>query len=86
MDVPKKIRLLGHFKKLFPVWTMTLQARVVESAFDSDLAAAKDWNSRQEIISSRDFELSEFWGAIDSVRSDRLIKRARKLHLSLAGR
>jgi hypothetical protein len=85
MNAAKKIRLLGYFKRFFPIWTTTLQAWVVEKAFDSDLAAAKDWNSRQEIISSRDFELSEFWGAINSLNCKKLVKRARKLHLSLEG-
>ncbi|HLY59825.1 MAG TPA: hypothetical protein VKV95_03570 [Terriglobia bacterium] len=85
MDLPKKLRLLGRFKRFFPIWAITLQAAVLKRAFDSDLAAAKDWNSRQAILASREFEMSEYDGAIYSLISNKLAKRARKLHLRVEG-
>jgi anthranilate/para-aminobenzoate synthase component II len=40
MDVPKKLRLLNRFGKIFPVWSLCLQAKVIENAFDSEVAEA----------------------------------------------
>src|SRR5438552_15626272 len=60
-----------------------MQARAIEAAFDSDLARAKNWNDRQQIISQRDFEASEYWCALSAIRSLRLTSRAHKLYISL---
>ncbi len=41
-DAPAKIRLLDQVRRVFPLWAIERQALVIERAFDSDLAKAKD--------------------------------------------
>ena len=82
MDVPKKIRLLRTLQKIFPVWSLTLQAKVIERAFDDDLAQAKKKGDSEKygaLSSQQDFEASEYWGQIRSLRSRRLVMRAERM-------
>jgi hypothetical protein len=81
LSIARKIRILGLLEKVAPAWAIRRQALVIEHAFDSDLAKAKDLDSRQEIASQRQWEASEYWGALAEYRTNRLLSRARKLYL-----
>jgi hypothetical protein len=60
---------------------MRRQALVIQHAFDSDMAKAKDLEARQVIASERYHESSEYWGALAEFRTNQLLDRARKLYL-----
>jgi hypothetical protein len=81
MDTPTKIRLLGHFRRVFPVWSLQRQALVIEQAFDSAYKAAGSWEERQGILQQRDYEASEYWNAVTAFRSRKLVNRAEKLYI-----
>jgi len=88
MDVPAKIRLLHHVRRVFPEWATERQALVIEHAFDPELseaARAKNWDAEQAIAQRRDFEASEYWHRLAELRSHKLVRRARKLHLPVDG-
>jgi len=85
MDVPKKLKLLGYLKKVFPIWALGLQAGVVERAFNPELAKTKTLEGRRKVMSRRDWETSEFDAEIEELWSLRLLKKARKLYIPLEG-
>jgi hypothetical protein len=86
MDTPSKIRWLKRLGKLFPMWALKLQAIVIEHAFDSDLAKAEnDWEARNQILAMREFEASEYWGALADIRSHHLANKARKMGVLPSG-
>ncbi len=60
---------------------MRQQALVVEHAFDSDMANAKDSEARQVIGSDRYHEASEYWGALAEHRTNQLLERARQMYI-----
>lgn len=79
MDVPTKLRLLKQLGKIFPLWSMNLQANVVSRAFDPQLEAAKKANDRAEfesLLSQRGYETQEFLEKAKSIRSVRLCRKA----------
>jgi hypothetical protein len=79
--VPKKIRVLNHFRGIFPEWTLQRQARVIAHAFDSELAEAKakrDWEALHAISGNCADEVAEYSDALDELRSNRLVKKALK--------
>ena len=45
------------------------------------MAKAKDLNERANIANQREWEASEYWGALAEYRSKQLLARARKLYL-----
>jgi hypothetical protein len=63
------------------MWAVKQQALVIEHAFDSDLAKAKDGEARQNLIAQRDFEASEYWNALAALRSRKLADYAEKLYI-----
>jgi hypothetical protein len=84
MDVPAKIRLLNHVRKVVPMWALKQQALVIEHSFDSDLAKAKDDpEARSGIIRQRDFEASEYWNSLAALRSRKLTDYAEKLYITV---
>jgi hypothetical protein len=85
MDVPTKVRLLKRLGQIAPEWSLKRQALVIEHAFDSDLAVAKDTEARESVVMQRDFEAGEYWNALAALRSRRLVDRAQKLYVPLDG-
>src|SRR5437870_4374293 len=86
MDVPKKIRLLNRIGKIFPLWSLSLQARVIEHAFDIDLAEAMKKGDRKEfdaLSHAQWFEASEYRDKLRSLRSRRLLARAERMFVPL---
>jgi len=81
LSVPRKIRLLDAARKVAPAWAMQRQALVIEHAFDSPMAKEKDMNVRANLASEREWESSEYWGALAEYRSEQLLARARTLYL-----
>jgi len=81
-----KVRLLSKVRRVFPLWAIERQALVIEHAFDSDLAKAKeDSELRQSIIAQRNFEAGEYWHELAEFRSRKLANRAQKLYIPLDG-
>ena len=71
--IPAKIRVLNRFRRVFPEWTLQRQARVIEHAFDSEVAdakAKKDWEALRFIEEGRRFESEEYWGALEETSSN----------------
>jgi len=67
------------------MWTTQRQALVIERAFDARMAKEKDLNVRANMASEREWEASEYWGALSEIRSHRLLARARKIYLAPEG-
>jgi hypothetical protein len=79
--VPQKIRVLDRLRRIFPQWTLQRQARVIEHAFDPEIAKAKakkDWEALQNIGGQCVHESAEYWDALAELRSNRLAKKASK--------
>ena len=85
MDVPSKIRLLGHIKNVFPEWAIRKQAGVIYASFDRDLKKAKDWERRKDIEAERGFATIEYWDALSELRSRKLMGLAHRIHVETAG-
>ncbi len=85
MDVPSKIRLLGHIKKVFTEWAIRKQAGVIYASFDRDLKKAKDWERRKDIEAERGFATIEYWDALSELRSRKLMGLAHRIHVETAG-
>lgn len=84
MDTPKEIRLLERLKKFFPEWVVEQQARTIERAFQPELRKARnDPEARYKIERQREFEVTEYWDELAQLRSRKLVKQARKLHIPL---
>jgi hypothetical protein len=83
MGIPTKLRLLHAARKICPEWAIERQAIFIEHAFDSDLAATKNGEARQEIIAQRDFEAGEYWEELAEFRTRKLVSRAQRLHIPL---
>ncbi len=85
MDVPSKIWLLGHIRKVFPDWAIRKQARVIYASFNGDLEKATDWGHCKEIEAERGFATREYWDALSELRSRRLIELADRINVKTAG-
>jgi hypothetical protein len=83
MDIATKLRILDRIGEIFPAWAIERQARIIERAFDSELAKAKSEEERQEVNQRRRFEASEYWDELAQFRSRRLISQTRKLYVPL---
>jgi len=86
--VPQKIRVLTLLQRIFPQWALRRQARVIEHAFDAELAEAKvkkDWEALQVTLSERHNESAEYWDALAEFRSNRLVRKAAKRGLPTEG-
>jgi len=86
--VPEKLRVLSHFRGVFPEWTLQRKARVIERAFDAEVAEAKakkDFYSLQVISHRCRDETEEYTDAIEELCSRRLMKKAIKLMVNLEG-
>lgn len=87
-NAPQKIRMLDRLRRIFPEWALQRQARVIEHAFDAEIAEAKakkDWEALQIIGSQRHAESAEYWDALAELRSQRLERKASKRGVSTEG-
>jgi hypothetical protein len=82
-----RLRILQFLRRIFPSWEWPIarQARIVEHAFDDDLArAGKSAEARMQIEQQRDFEADEYWDELRELRSMKLIRQSRQLHIHVA--
>ncbi len=71
-------------ERLFPIWALKRQARVIYRAFDADLAkarASKDADEINSLEQQRYFETSEYEDRILSIQSRRLVADAENLYV-----
>ena len=79
-----RLRALQYVRNIFSSWEWPIarQARTVEHAFDDDLArAGKSAEARMQIEQQRAFEADEYWDELRELRSMRLMRQGRRLHI-----
>ena len=84
MDIPKKLRLIGYFERVFPVWSLKWKSRVIHCAFDAELAKAKLDGKRDDfggLEQQRHWETSEYEDKILAIRSRKLMADANRLYV-----
>jgi hypothetical protein len=84
MDIRKKLRLLGFFQPVFPLWVLKRQAEVVHHAFAADLAEAKakkDTEGYEHLRGQQQFETTEYLDELRAIQSGRLLMEAQNLYI-----
>jgi hypothetical protein len=84
MKTTSKIRLYGYLDRLFPIWALKRQARVIYQAFEADLAKAKAGGKTDEYESlwhDQHFETREYEDKILSIQSHSLQADAKSLFI-----
>lgn len=86
MTLQDKIRLLEHWKKLFPIATLKWQSSLVYHSFENEIAEARAEGNSSKVDSldqERHFELQEYEDGISAIRTRRLLAKSRRLYLYL---
>jgi hypothetical protein len=78
-----QLRLLNRVRVVFPFWEwpVSLQARIIEHAYEVRLEEAGDSSKRMDVERQKIFEAEPYWDKLREMRSGELIREARRLHI-----
>jgi hypothetical protein len=84
VTLPDKIRRLERLKNIFPLFTLERQASLIGRSFDDEIAHATSRGDIEEAASlgqTREFELQEYRDQILTIRTKKLLAKARELYI-----
>jgi len=81
MKTKTKLRPFQFLQRLFPVWALKQQSRIMSRTYETSLKHAKTSAERQELEFEQYIDLSEYEEAIQTIHSRHLMAKARELFI-----